>query len=107
MTSAPAVERRLGPWRVWLGVMLLDLAMSSWVTYASLGAILAHDSAPVVLPVLLAALVIASVCGTWIAVLGRSHPTTVRAGLAVTVIRLVLLGLPMFFHAYVESSCRC
>lgn len=105
--------RRFGPARVWLGVMLLDLVVTLSVARAvvRLGHRVADDPGNLMRPPAVAVyvvLLVGSLCGTWWAVVGPRHdPRTVRAGIAVSVIRLFVLGLPFGFHALIERSCGC
>lgn len=104
--------RRFGPGRVWLALMALDLVVSLSVARAvvELGRA-ADDPGPVLSPpavTVLVILLLGSLCGTWWAVMGRrNHAATVRAGIAVSVIRLVVLGLPFGFHVLIERGCGC
>ncbi|TJZ97043.1 hypothetical protein [Actinacidiphila oryziradicis] len=107
---AEAEGRRFGPGRAWLAVLALDLAVSAVATYFLLepdsgvpGESAGPNASLIALPVLL----IGSVLGTCCAVGRRAnHPQTVRAGIAVAVIRLVLLSLPVAVQLSLER-CGC
>jgi hypothetical protein len=104
--------RRFGPGRVWLGLMALDLVVSLAVARTAVElSRAADDPGPALAPPEVAVFVIlllGSLCGTWWAVAGRRHhATTVRAGIAVSAIRLVVLGLPFAFHVLIERGCGC
>ncbi len=91
--------RRFGPMGVWFLVLVPDLALTGWWVAMMLEGMLtdgqgnfaAADSGGLVLPCAVLAL---SPAGTWWALLGRGHhPQTVRAAIAVSLLRLVLLAL--------------
>jgi len=98
MRDGDGVLRRFGPLGVWLGVMLADLAVSGWWLAMFVDDVGDGGDPTVISPPLSTDLGIPgalalSLAGSWWAVLGRSHhPQTVRGGIAVSVLRLVLLG---------------
>ena len=107
-------ERRFGPGRVWLAVMVLDLAVSCAVAYTCCAALLSPGDAggPRAEPwgalTWFTVLLAASVGGTWYAVLRRgAHPQSVRAAFAVSLIRLVLMTLAVGMPYAVARGCGC
>jgi hypothetical protein len=105
--------RRFGPGRVWLVVLALDLVVSAAVVRFLLelipvGGVPGQLTGPDVSLITLTVLLIGSLLGTWWAVGRRaSHPQAVRAGIAVAVLRLVLLSLPAALHLSLERVCGC
>lgn len=114
-----AVEARFGPGRVWLAVMLLDLALSCTVAYTAASAALSPDegedpqtagpgTSPFGSLTWLTLLLAVSVAGTWCAVLRRgTHPRSVRAAFAVTLIRLILLAFVVGAPYALSAGCDC
>ncbi|MCT9010557.1 hypothetical protein [Streptomyces rhizosphaerihabitans] len=109
---AEAEWRRFGPGRVWLAVLALDLAMSAEASYIYLevvtdGGVSGAFTGPYLSWTALDVLLIGSVLGTWWAVGRRAnHPQTVRAGIAVAVIRLILMSFPVALQLSMER-CGC
>ncbi|MBY8882568.1 hypothetical protein [Actinacidiphila acidipaludis] len=106
--------RRFGPGWVWLAVMVADLAVSCVVVHACWAALLSHaeEGGPRVAPsgslTWFAVLLTVSVGATWYAALRRrTHPQSVRAAFAVSLIRLILLSLAVGLPYAVERGCGC